>query len=107
MSYSIVFNDKGPNMDVALVANGGPFALQVDDEVVLRYIDPAGLTHEVALTVDNFAGGLTHRKWADGDLPETGGYKGQVEIRRLADDSFPRTLPNNGTYVHWPVHPKI
>lgn len=108
MSYDIVLNDTGPQMVINITADGSAFVLNAGtDTAVLRYITPAGDTEEVSLTISNAAIGELTRAWQSGDLPVVGAYKGQVQVTRSGDTTFPRTFPNNGSRLIWWVHVEI
>jgi hypothetical protein len=107
MSYNIVLGDLGPDFPLTCMLNGKPFELQVTDTVTLRYKTPAGTLKNVGLTITDAPSGQVKRTWLAGDLPEVGTYRGQVKVERVGDATFPRTFPNDGGWITWPVNESL
>lgn len=117
MSYSLVLGDSGPSMPVYLSATGGasldaayaaPFVLNAGtDTATLHYVDPAGVTHVVALAITNAAQGTCQYSWQSGDLPAVGVYRGQAKVARSGDSTFPRTFPDDGSNLIWNVYAQV
>lgn len=107
MSYELVLGSLGPVFPLTLTANDAAFALEEDDTVLLRYIDPDGDTHEVEMEITSAADGEIEYTWTEGDLPSAGVYKGQVTVTRALDETFPRIFPSSGQRLLWWVHTAI
>lgn len=108
MSYELVLGSLGPVFPLTLTANGVAFTLdEVNDTVTLKYLDPDGVEHSVEMTITSAADGEVEYTWVDGDLPAVGVYRGQVKVERVADLTFPRTWPSDGSRILWWVHSAI
>lgn len=107
MGYSLILGDLGPPLPIQLTDDGAPFVLQAGDVVVLRYLDPGCVEHEVPLVVLVAATGSCQAEWSAGDLPLTGYYRGLVVVERSSDPTFPRSFPDDGSRVIWPVNPAV
>ncbi len=102
MSYSAVLGDLGPVFPLIITDNGVAFVLDtMKDTVTLHYIDPLGVTHSVAMVIQNAATGSLTRTWITGDLPAVGLYTGMVKVVRSMDNTFPRSFPNDGSKLLW------
>lgn len=95
--------DFGPTMPFTLTSSGLPFVLLAGDVVVLRYYDPVGGLHTVPLTVVDPTMGTCSYTWVTQDLPAVGFYRGQINVVRTTDSSFPRSWPDDGTTIIWGV----
>lgn len=105
MSYSLVAGDLGPTMPIGLMDNGTPFVLDtMTDTVALNYVGVDKIARTIALTIVNAATGSCEAAWVAGDLPVVGAYQGQVKVTREGDDSFPRSFPNDGSFLVFSVY---
>lgn len=107
MAYSIVLGDLKP-LAGQLTADGAAFLLDDSiDVVTLRYVTPSGEVKAKVLTLTSPGTGAWEAVWVAGDLPEVGDYRGQIEVARPSDPTFPRTFPDDGHTLVWSVYPKI
>jgi len=108
MAYSIVLGDLGPVMPLTLTDDGTAFTLDaVNDTVTLHYSDPSGVVRQIAVTIVDAPNGACQVAWVDGDLPLVGIYTGQVRVTRAGNTTFPRSFPNDGSFIYWTVQQQI
>jgi hypothetical protein len=87
--------------------NGSPLVLELTDTLTLIYRTPSGIDKSKVLTIADASTGSWVAEWVEGDLPETGGYKGKVKVERPADSTYPHYHPDDGTRIIWWVYPTI